>query len=467
MMGEFEKKKWEVGRLLSHARDIGLQDAEAKELQELLLSDPGLRRYYAELVATDSQLEQLNSRPLLDTPQLPGVAFAHAELSEESSDVEHTTGQTPIRRDVKVVGMPPEELFKKRFTFSPTFSRWLLATAALILVALLGVGYYLGSDGSATVVAVDMGGKEECELAVGDQIGTNWAQVNSGVVHVSFDSSAMVAIHGPAEFRAVGPNRAELRSGSLSVHVPKAAVGFAVATEEVDVVDLGTSFNMDLQPNGNLMVHVTAGNVEVVDKSHGTNLAVSAGQIATRPAEASDANALRLVETAKHSPEVRGQMHFAEKHPASLGFDAFDHDRKAFVFLESKRRRLPFDLPVNLIAPDRYTSFSQTAGRIPEGTIVDCYLIHCAPRSAFHEVRGSISFPGEILGIICDHDRLNATNDILGSNWTLRCNYIHRGLEKIPVPSADELTIQPDQRTIYAVLRNSAIDQFRVLVKAQ
>lgn len=460
-MSDKDKKRWQLGKLFSLARDLELDESQSEELQELLSSDPDLRRHYVELIATESNLEKLHSRPLLDDTSLPGVPSVSATDSSKAS-------APAVRRDVKVVELPPEEYFKAgdRLLSSYAF-RWLFATAALLLVGYFGWAYLGFSEGFATVVSVDNGGKEDSHFSVGERIGTDWVSFESGVAHLSFQSSAMVAVHGPAELRALGPNRVELRSGSLSVHVPEAATGFTVVTERIDVEDLGTNFSINLNPEHDLSVHVTEGVVRVRDKSSNQIKRVSEGQLANTNLSDSEGSHIQVLDSSKVAPKVSGGFRFLKKHPTSLGYDAFDHNNRAFVFLESSRRRLPFDLSVNLAEPGEYTHFSGTAATIAEGTIVDCYLIHSAPKSASHEVRGGVKFPGEIVGVICDHDRLNATNEVLGAKWTLRCNYVHRGLEMVPLESTDWLKISKDRRSITAILRNSAIDQFRVLVRAR
>lgn len=458
-------------RLFSQARDQGVDDSASAKLEQLLLENPALRREYVELVLTESQLEDLHSRPLLD--QLDDSGADRVVRSDSRySDPSHrptpsaTSSKAQTRGDVKLAGLPPTPQHWSASLLTKGASWWAFTSAAMLLVAAV-IGFTLLSvDAPATIVAVDLGGKEECDFEVGDRVDSHWMQVDACVLHLSFSSSAMVAIHGPAEFRANGPKEIELRAGAISVHVPEAAKGFRALAERIEIEDLGTGFSMDVSPNDEVLVHVTEGKVNVRDTQSGTSVQAEAGQFVNADFERVNADSLRLVDGSATSPTVLGQFAFSEEHVTSLGHGAFAHDRQAYIFLESKQRRLPYDLPFNLLDPGRYTSFSGTAGILPAGTVVDCYLVHCAPKSNVHEATGTVTFPGEIVGVICDHDRLNATNELLGATWTLRCHYIHRGLETIPFDSADVLTISNDRRSISATLRNKAIDQFRVLVRA-
>lgn len=455
----------EMRRLFSLAQDGVLDEAQRNQLQSLLTENPPLRKEYVRLAITESQLEQLHTRPLLnesDTAKSDVVPAAHfpSSIDQPKKKKESPTRSqsAPTRGDVVKASLPPMQ----RRSFG-----WLYACAAMVLIAAV-VGSFFALQGNefATVVAVEMGGEEQCDYTVGDTLSSQWVQIDSSVVHLSFKSSAMVAIHGPAKFRATGQNEAELQWGSVSVHVPEAASGFTVLSDTIDVEDLGTGFSFRLLPTGEANVHVTEGKVRVRDKQTNANVVATAGQVVVGDAKHSGDKKIRVLKSPATAPKVSGQFVYAKEHPRSLGYDAFDHDHRAFVFLECTQRTLPYDLSVNIASPGKFESFSQVAGTIPQGTVVDCYLIHCAPKSEFHETRGSVTFPGEILGIICDHDRLNATNEVLGASWTLRCNYVHRGLEKIPFDSADAILLNPNRRTITALMRNRAIDQFRVLVKA-
>ena len=411
---------------------------------------------------TESHLEQLHSRPLLDEPELPAASGGPApHISANPSP--RKNANSPLRGDFKLASLPPDA--------QPRWlqHRWLagLLTTAAILLAGLFVGYLvITSEAPATIVAVDLGGEVECPHEVGDRVDSDWMQIPACVMHLSFRSSAMVAVHGPASFRVLGPRRMELESGTIAVHVPEAAKGFVVTSQHLEVEDLGTGFTIGIEADGGHTIHVTDGRIRVRDKAAENTLVCEAGDFVAADFDSSNQGKLQLLSDEQVAVQTRGQFEFAPNHVRSLAYDAFDHDRRAFVFLESKQRRLPYELPVNLVEPGRYLEFDGASGVLAAGTVVDCYLVHCAPKSALHEVTGSVTFPGEILGIICDHDRLNATNELLGAHWTLRCNYVHRGLEKIPLDSADALVLGSDRRTISATLRNKAIDQFRVLVKA-
>ncbi|MEM9353119.1 MAG: hypothetical protein AAGA92_08905 [Planctomycetota bacterium] len=459
----------EVRKLVSAANDVGLSPEQQQRLADLLAGSPELRKEYVRLVVMDAQLETLHSRPLLDDPEGSEGSPPIHEKSGEHVPAPHASarrsqagaGRALDRSSVDRRPHPALVGSKSRTLWINT--RWVIAGATAALLAVAATLSFSG--GQATVVAVEMGGEDRCDWEVGDRVGNRWVAIESGVVQLSFGNSTMVALHGPARFRALGNDRAELDRGALTVHVPDSAAGFSIVSGGHIVEDLGTGFSMRAEPNGRLLVHVTEGRVRVAEDDSGETVIAKAGdQVVADPA--SEGNTIQKIEASQQKPKTRGQFVFEHEHPRSLRYGQFNHDHRAFVFLESKRRTLPTDLTVNISTPGRYTKFSEESGTIPAGTTVDCYLIHCAPLSASHEVRGSVTFPGEVLGIIAGHDRLNATNNLLGANWTLRCDYIHRGLEMVPVDSSDVLMLGDDRRTVSATLRNIAIDQLRVLVRA-
>ncbi len=104
---------------------------------------------------------------------------------------------------------------------------------------------------------------------------------------------------------------------------------------------------------------------------------------------------------------------------------------------------------------------------LPAGSVVDCYLVHFAPEGLERQqLSGTIRFPGKILGVITSSDRLNATNHMLGAEWTLQCFHGQRGVESTPDINADVVTLSPDGHTLSVIFRTEdAIDQLRVLVE--
>ena len=77
---------------------------------------------------------------------------------------------------------------------------------------------------------------------VGDTLKTGRMILRSGLVELTFNTRAKVAIEGPADFELIGGNGMRLNAGKLATDVPRRAAGFVVETPTAKIVDLGTRF---------------------------------------------------------------------------------------------------------------------------------------------------------------------------------------------------------------------------------
>lgn len=79
-------------------------------------------------------------------------------------------------------------------------------------------------------------------------LGKGWVQLERGRMKILFRSGATVEAEGPAALGIDTPMRAYLDFGKVRVHAPKAGRDFVVATESMEVVDLGTRFEVEVDP---------------------------------------------------------------------------------------------------------------------------------------------------------------------------------------------------------------------------
>lgn len=114
------------------------------------------------------------------------------------------------------------------------------------------------------------------------------------------------------------------------------------------------------------------------------------------------------------------------------------------VFAEQQAFTLTEDVTVDVSNPGQYAMSSPgdfVSAVIPAGTVVDSYLIHCDPltQSWDFEVQGSVTFDGDIIGIMVFYTSLVDTDAMLGASGTTYSPYdpgnpfndppIRRGLE--------------------------------------
>jgi len=98
---------------------------------------------------------------------------------------------------------------------------------------------------------------------VGDQVSTGILKLESGVIELTFASTAKVAVEGPAQFKLTGPNSMVLENGIIATEVPRRATGFTLKTPTATVMDLGTRFGANVNGDRASEVDVFQGKVEL------------------------------------------------------------------------------------------------------------------------------------------------------------------------------------------------------------
>ncbi len=120
------------------------------------------------------------------------------------------------------------------------------------------------SQGVALITRlVDLSWAEgQAELQVGDAVRPGRLAIASGFAQIEFFCGATVIVEGPAELELQSATRAHVHQGRLRAQVPPAARGFSLTVNDLQVVDLGTEFGMDVSPRG-ADVQVFDGEVEL------------------------------------------------------------------------------------------------------------------------------------------------------------------------------------------------------------
>jgi len=88
-----------------------------------------------------------------------------------------------------------------------------------------------------------------------------------GVVGIEFYSGVRLTLEGPVDIELKKIDEAICYSGKLRVQVPAVATNFRVLTPNLDVLDLGTEFGMDVGQDHRTEVHVFEGKVEWSNRS--------------------------------------------------------------------------------------------------------------------------------------------------------------------------------------------------------
>ena len=251
-------------QLLAEMFDRELTASELHELDEAMRHDYQLRSEYLQLARVSAELEWEYDQQLLD--DISGI----------------------------------ESSFKCKLNNHPTVSRtiltvrWLNATiavaAAIMLASSLSLWWSARQMQQTTIakrqlnestsidqpipviskpVIATLTGAVDCvwnESTVppkyGAGINTNrMLDLQSGLVQLTFESGAKVILEGPAKIKLHNSLYASLNRGRVTAVVPEEAVGFRVDTPSAEIIDLGTSFGVNVAEDGESEVHVLEGEI--------------------------------------------------------------------------------------------------------------------------------------------------------------------------------------------------------------
>ncbi|MEM7475568.1 MAG: FecR family protein [Planctomycetota bacterium] len=310
---------------------------------------------------------------------------------------------------------------------------------------------------ASVVQVVDAYFQEGLGLQAGDRLGAQTIQLDSGFVRLTFEDGVEVTLQGPAEYELVAAGQTNLKSGLLTATVPSGAEGFTVDTPDAEVVDLGTSFGIDLRENGISHVSVFEGEVEV-------SAVDSEDKRLLREGEAVEIELGEDIQSIDFDPE-----RFSKVWPVSSGIErsteAFRFippwprqvkqirsDTAIFVMPEGRPSTLLTPLSVNATEPGEYaTEESLNVKEIEAGRKIQSFLLLCHPERSgplvIKPVSGSITFDAPVLGLIIGHEEIQASAR----------RFLRRGprliqpdqqLELNDQADSDVITLSPDRRTL-------------------
>ena len=95
---------------------------------------------------------------------------------------------------------------------------------------------------------IEFDSDQQLPSSEGSYLGKGWLQLAKGNVRILFRSGATMEAKGPAAIGLDTPMRAFLDYGQVTIHAPESARDFVIATESMEVVDLGTTFEVGVDP---------------------------------------------------------------------------------------------------------------------------------------------------------------------------------------------------------------------------
>lgn len=245
MKNSFQNQRFRFFELIEKARDTELSLEERGEINTLAASDPGLLDALAESLFIDATLRH----------------------------------DTRLVRDLQA-NVPP--------SITPA-NRRPLVTVILAMAAcgMFGLLLFLNSQKQpagpapiATLVKANgcKWASSTLPTAQGSRVTAGTYELVEGLATLRFDSGAEVVLEAPSSLELIDSMNCRLLSGTLVSDVPPSAIGFTVDTLKARVVDYGTRFGVSTSEDGNYMVQVLSGKVEVEDHAESKLHKLSAGQ---------------------------------------------------------------------------------------------------------------------------------------------------------------------------------------------
>ncbi|MBE3098673.1 MAG: prepilin-type N-terminal cleavage/methylation domain-containing protein [Planctomycetes bacterium] len=154
--------------------------------------------------------------------------------------------------------------------------------------------------------------------------------------------------------------------------------------------------------------------------------------------------------------------------PASVIVHSLENTVTIRAFREKEDFALSGSVQVNISSPGYFDSFAKmTGGSVGSGQRINCYFVHYDPGGNGPGVSsGSMTFPGDILGIICRDAQLDASDSALGYPGTkYATGKKSRGFES----GQDIVTLSQDRRTVIInrFYTTSVAEQMRVIVECK
>ncbi|MFT5467167.1 MAG: hypothetical protein ACI8UO_002271 [Verrucomicrobiales bacterium] len=434
----------EFDDLLAAASDGRASDEEIDRLQQLLMAD---------LDATDEYLNYVDT---------------HANLVDDSVEVDSE----------RIEPFP-----KPR-----SLSVWpvLLGIAALVLIALFSAFLLRNEvqsprEESPNYIAIVTHAEgalwegEDASVIIGSALTPGVIELCEGRVELELNSGVHVALEGRTRFRLVDAKHGVLEEGRLSANVPPSGMGFTVNTPEMEVVDLGTEFGLNVSDSGS-EVHVFDGEVEATVSQHTELLTTNH----TRRAQSKNGELERVEFDPKRFVEpptkldgvarIFGDIRVLRTPPKTVRTGAYQHNF-VLIFQEQAHIELEDPLEVSVSRPGRYQ-----VGFAPEnhgdfekmlkvGETVDSYLLHYdTSSSSMTRSNATVQFDRPIVAVIAGGRQMAATDELLGT-W---CTTYDRPGDSARQLENDTVIISSDRRRLtldWGV--DQEADQIRVLVQSR
>lgn len=421
-------------------------ESELSTLTELLRESPSARDEYLKLV---------DLHAVLSTQPVSIIPETRSDATEPSSQSAHS-----------------------HFKWVPALAAAALAASLLIMVPWFLPDQQTTDVESFALIAqgADLEWESE-EVALGDRIGATDLRLRSGIVRLEFDSGVEVTLEGPAELKLISVSETSLLSGMLTATVPPGAEGFVVDTPSAQVIDLGTSFGIDIGNDGFSSVSVFDGEVEVAPHDAARKRLLTEGESvrigADYEVEEIDLDPKQFEKMWPTASGIAGSsdsVSLVPPWPKQIRF--VQSDDEIFIRPEGQSVRLKSELIVNISEPSEYSSVDDlTPATLEANRFVRSYILHYSPASQLgprraKRVVGSITFARPVLGLMVNHEELAASSRRFGRRGAGEGNQ-RRELNLTGDEITDRVALSEDRKTLTLdlVAPGRSSDLVRVIVE--
>lgn len=471
-------------------------DADLEVLRSSLANDASLREQFILTLYRDEAIYRINEDRLESDAVFSGMLADGPGPDQEP-------GAAAFSRDTK----PAAGLGGSAAThpIESRSSRFMLYVSGAAIAALIAVVLYplvsqfvttgTGSPGGNPTAALPGGtasparlmhahqmawGPDSKQANADQSLDTGSYEIDSGYLQFEMSTGVTVIMHAPAAFSIDSPSEISLTSGALSAKVNEGAEGFIVNTPSGEVLDLGTEFGVAVRNNDAVEVHVMDGEVVASLPNNEQIQSLQHGQAGRMEADIGEISLVKpriekFVRNWEHvgqSIKNSGAAWYLYAPPESVVRNHLEDENRFFVLPERKGFELFGDVLCEIVDAGQHTVFQGVSHVIPNGTVVDSYLLHFDRaddiRGSVAVVEGSVYFDRPILGVIVSHPRLYETDRILGHpdvEYPAKDALI-RGLEHGKF-NKDVVRISDDRKTLTVRLEAEInMDQLRVLVQS-
>lgn len=501
----------DLNRMLAFIRGE-LPAAEAQKLEARLATDPVLARQLMQIALDEvaladwAQVEtQVNQIDLVNARMHPERSAAPIPVTPVAATGIPVTEPLPQAFD-----SPAETSFplgsgtsdgsvivptSVRWVFLPSsgFWSWVFVALGLACSLLLGIWLWPSKNlGRGQVIATIHGIQDAqwqnsiAKIQVGDNIceGFDFDLV-AGKIDIVYPHGATLQLTGPAKWKMVSLESSLLESGKLTAYVPPAAVGYRVQTPVVSVLDKGTRFGVQVNPEKGTEVHVFDGEVET-QSLQGPTAKNSPQPIHMTQAVRYDATgnlkewippAYESFQSANLVPGIvrtSQNIRWTSKPPSSLEQNRLTSDDNMLLILERENVTLPGPIATTFKMPAGGTrsAYDKNIAMLPKGLRVDSYLLHYNSAGRKKPVQGDIQFTRPIVAVIARGDQLVWTDHLLGrEDITYEKNAAIRGLKggtpETPAPDVLNMAHGPNRLNLWCEAGRNTVAELRILVEAE